>query len=88
MKAVFLDYATMGPDLNLEPLSRFFSAFKTFDETNDADIAERIRGAEFVFTNKFKMTLPLLGAAKELRRSCAGAALAMTNQAPIICLAH
>jgi len=67
MKAVFLDYATMGPGLDLEPLSRFFSAFETYDETNDEEIAGRIRDVEFVFTNKFKMTAPLLEAATKLR---------------------
>jgi glycerate dehydrogenase len=67
MKAVFLDYATMGPDLDLQPLSRFFTVFDRYDETDDEQIVERIRDAEFVFTNKFRMTPALLEAAPKLR---------------------
>jgi glycerate dehydrogenase len=67
MKAVFLDYATMGSGLNLEPLSRFFSAFEVFEETDDDQVAERIHNVEFVFTNKFRMTPPLLEAATALQ---------------------
>ena len=66
MKAVFLDYATMGPGLDLEPLSRFFSQFDLHDDTAGDEIAGRIHDAEFVFTNKFRLTPERLAAAERL----------------------
>ena len=35
MKAVFLDYATMGPDLDLTALQGQFAELKLFDDTSD-----------------------------------------------------
>ena len=70
MKAVFLDYATMGPGLDLQPLRRFFTSFDLYDDTDDAQIIARIRDAEVVFTNKFHMTPEVLEAAPKLRPFC------------------
>lgn len=67
MKAVFLDYGTMGPGLDLQPLERFFSIFERYDDTRDDQVAERIRDAEFVFTNKFRMTHDILAGAARLK---------------------
>lgn len=67
MKAVFLDYATMGPGLDLEPLERHFTSFDVHEKTTDAEVADRIRDADFVFTNKFRMTPEVLHSAGELR---------------------
>jgi glycerate dehydrogenase len=67
MKAVFLDYATMGPGLDLEPLKRFFTEFDVHEQTADDQVAGRIRDAEFVFTNKFRMTPEVLEGAGKLR---------------------
>ena len=67
MKAVFLDYATMGSGLDLQPLRRFFSEFEIYDQTGDAEVADRIRDVEFVFTNKFRMTPAVLEEAGKLR---------------------
>jgi glycerate dehydrogenase len=67
MRAVFLDYATMGPGLDIQPLRRFFTTFEAFDVTGDEQIAARIRDAEFVFTNKFRLTSALLSQAPRLR---------------------
>lgn len=67
MKAVFLDYATMGPGLDLQPLRRFFTQFDIYDQTNDAEVADRIRDVEFVFTNKFRMTPDVLEQASRLK---------------------
>ena len=67
MKAVFLDYATMGPGLDLQPLRRFFTEFDIYDQTNDAEVADRIRDVEFVFTNKFRMTPDVLEQASRLK---------------------
>jgi glycerate dehydrogenase len=67
MKAVFLDYSTMGPDLDLAPLQALFSDLELFDETTDDSIAERIENAEFIFTNKIRLTDELIGGASKLR---------------------
>jgi glycerate dehydrogenase len=67
MKAVFLDYATMGPDLDLTALQGPFAELKLFDDTRDSDIAARIKDADFVFTNKIRLTNELLIATTKLR---------------------
>jgi glycerate dehydrogenase len=67
MKAVFLDFATMGPDLDLSALQGQFSDLELFDETSDDEIAARIKNAEFVFTNKIRLTNELLSEARKLR---------------------
>ena len=67
MKAVFLDYATMGPGLDLEPMRRFLPNLEIFEATDDSQIGERIRDAEFVFANKFRLTPQLLEYATKLR---------------------
>lgn len=67
MKAVFLDYATMGPGLDVEPLSRFFKDFVAYDVTEREEVAERIRDAEFVFANKALLRADILPGAARLR---------------------
>ena len=67
MKAVFLDYGTMGPDLDLAPLRALFPDVELYDETTHEQMIERIRDAEFAFTNKIRFTEELLAAAAELR---------------------
>jgi glycerate dehydrogenase len=67
MKAVFLDFATMGPDLDLDPLRNVVTDLVIFDVTNDAEVAERIADADIVFTNKIRLTQDLLQRATNLR---------------------
>ena len=67
MRAVFLDYATMGPGLELAPLRTLFSSLELFDETSDEEIAQRIRDVEFVFTNKIRLDEKLLRACNKLQ---------------------
>lgn len=67
MKAVFLDFATMGPDLDLEPLRNVVTELVIFDVTDDAEVAERIADADIVFTNKIRLTQDLLQRATNLR---------------------
>jgi glycerate dehydrogenase len=67
MKAIFLDYATMGPDLELAPLRALFSDLELFDDTSDDEIAARIEHAEFIFTNKIRLTNRLLRDAGKLQ---------------------
>ncbi|MFQ6004326.1 MAG: D-2-hydroxyacid dehydrogenase [Woeseia sp.] len=68
MKAVFLDYATMGAeDLDPSPLTDVLPELQFFDETPEDLTADRIRNAEFVFTNKIRLDDETLGNAKSLR---------------------
>ncbi len=67
MQAVFLDYATMGPDLDLQPLRALFPELKLYDDTTDDEVAARILGVEFVFTNKIRLSNELLLRANDLR---------------------
>ena len=67
MKAVFLDYATMGPNLDLAVLRAQFSQLELFDDTSDDEIAARIKDVAFVFTNKIRLTPELIHSAARLR---------------------
>jgi glycerate dehydrogenase len=67
MKAVFLDFATMGPDLDTSPLTDLLPDLQLFDVTPEELTAQRISGAEFVFTNKIRFDDETLGSAKSLR---------------------
>lgn len=67
MKAVFLDYATMGADLDLGALRALFSDLELFDDTDDDEIIERARDVDVVFTNKIKLTESLLANLPRLR---------------------
>ena len=67
MQAVFLDYATMGPDLDLQPLRVLFPELQLYDDTTDDEVAARISDVEFVFTNKIRLAHELLLQANELR---------------------
>ena len=67
MKAVFLDYATMGPDLDLKPLRDLFDNLEIYDDTGYEQMVERVRDVEFAFTNKIRFTEELLHEASRLR---------------------
>ncbi|MGI9222792.1 MAG: D-2-hydroxyacid dehydrogenase [Woeseiaceae bacterium] len=67
MKAVFLDYATMGAGVDLAALRSLFSELQVFDDTRDDEIAGRISDAEFVLTNKIQLTDNLIASANRLR---------------------
>ncbi|MCH7830823.1 MAG: D-2-hydroxyacid dehydrogenase [Proteobacteria bacterium] len=67
MKAVFLDFATMGPDLDISAIRTLLPELEVFDMTEDDQLAERIRGAAFVLANKIRLTDELLHDNPELR---------------------
>lgn len=67
MKAVFLDFATMGPDLDTAPLQDLLPELEVYDTTSDDEFPDRIDGAEFVFANKFRFTPEVLDKAGKLR---------------------
>ncbi len=67
MKAVFLDWATMGPDLDTGELRALLPELEVFDVTEDDEVAERIRDAAFVLTNKIRLSDELLNHCPGLR---------------------
>ena len=67
MRAVFLDYATMGDGLDLGPLEAVVSDLEVHDATAFDETAARIADREMVFTNKNLLDATLLDAAAALR---------------------
>ena len=67
MKAVFLDYATMGPALDLGPLTELVPELELHDTTPEELIGDRVRDAGFVFLNKVRLGANVLESATNLR---------------------
>jgi glycerate dehydrogenase len=68
MKAVFLDFSTLGPDeLDTRPLLEVLPDTEFFDSTEPGLIAERIREAGFVLTNKTRLDESALSSATRLK---------------------
>ena len=67
MKAVFLDFGTMGSGLDLRELESLVSELVVYDDSPDVTVAERIADAEIVFTNKIRLTRELLEHAPKLK---------------------
>lgn len=67
MKAAFLDFATMGPGLDVSTLRAALPEVEIFDVTNNEQIAERIAGAEIVLGNKVQITAELIRQNPQLR---------------------
>ena len=67
MKAVFLDFDTMGSGLDLEPLKNVTPDLVVYDVTGNEQIEARIRDADIIFTNKIRLSDTLLATAKKLK---------------------
>ncbi len=67
MKAVFLDYGTMGSGLDVSGLEDLVDEFVVYDDTTDEQIAERIADFDIVFTNKIRLNADLLENAPRLK---------------------
>lgn len=67
MKAVFLDYATMGPDLDMSAMHALLPELQVYAVTEHEQLVERIDGAEFILTNKLHLTNELLQQNPEMR---------------------
>lgn len=68
MKAVFLDFGTLGPgELDPTPLQDAVSDLTLFDSTTDEELAGRIREAEFIYTNKIRFDDAVFDLAKSLK---------------------
>lgn len=67
MKAVFLDFGTMGSGLDLGELESLVDELVVHDESPQDTVAQRISDAEIVFTNKIRLTRELLERAPKLK---------------------
>ena len=67
MKAVFLDFGTMGAGLDLRELESLVSELVIYDDSPQSAVVERISDAEIVFTNKIRLTRELLEHAPKLK---------------------
>lgn len=68
MKAVFLDFATVGSDeLDVTSLRAIVPDLTLFAHTAPEQVAARIAGCEFVFANKVRMTREIIASAEALR---------------------
>jgi glycerate dehydrogenase len=67
MKGVFLDFATMGPGLDLTPLELLVDELRIRDHSAERDLPEAIADAELVFTNKMRLGRSLLTDLPRLR---------------------
>jgi len=67
MKAVLLDWSTMGPDLDISALRSLLPGLEIHDETPDDLIAERVRDAEIVLGNKVMLSADLFRRSPRLR---------------------
>lgn len=68
MKAVFLDYNTIGPkDLDLGPLFECLPELELFDATSPDEVPKRIHDVEYILTNKVVLNASNLEAVKNLK---------------------
>jgi glycerate dehydrogenase len=67
MKAVFLDFGTMGAGLDLRELESLVDELVVYDQSPPDSVAARIADADIVFTNKIRLTRELLDAAPDLK---------------------
>ena len=67
MKAVFLDFDTMGTGLDLSPLEEVTPDLTIYDVTGKDQVEERIRDADIVFANKIRLNEQLMASASKLK---------------------
>jgi len=67
MKAVFLDYGTMGAGLDLSELESLVSELILFDDSGSDEVGGRIADVDIAFTNKVRLTRELLEHAPQLK---------------------
>ncbi|HHQ15035.1 MAG TPA: D-2-hydroxyacid dehydrogenase [Chromatiales bacterium] len=74
MRAVFLDYGSLGPaDIDPGPLEHCVADFTLFDNTSPEQVTERIASAQIVLVNKVRLTAAELESAPDLRLICLAA---------------
>lgn len=67
MKAVFLDFDTMGKGLSVAVLHDTVDELTVYDVSTEAQLAERIRDVDIVFTNKCRLSRELIVQAQNLK---------------------
>ncbi len=67
MKAVLLDWATMGPDLDVSELRALVPDLTLYDETEPDEMAERIADADIVLGNKVLLRDTIMDGAPNLK---------------------
>jgi len=55
MKGVILDAASVGKDLDLRPITDCLDEWRVYQSTRQEEVAERIRDADVVLTNKVRL---------------------------------
>ncbi|MBT8441533.1 MAG: D-2-hydroxyacid dehydrogenase [Gammaproteobacteria bacterium] len=74
MRAVFLDFDTVGPgDIDIAPLLKHLPDLELYAHTPADQVAERISGAEVVLINKVRLDATTLTDAQDLRLVCLAA---------------
>jgi glycerate dehydrogenase len=56
MKGVILDTASLGQDIDLSPLTDVINDWQMYTSTNVSQVAERIKGADVVLSNKVTLS--------------------------------
>ena len=72
LKIVFLDAASVGADISLEPIAQL-GAFTSYPATKPQEVAQRIADAEVIITNKVAIFQPEIDAAPKLKLICVAA---------------
>ncbi len=67
MKAVLLDWATMGPDLDISEMRALLPDLTLYDETESHEMAERIADADIVLGNKVLLRDTIMEGAPNLK---------------------
>ena len=74
MRAVFLDFDTLGPtDIDISPLTEQLPGLELFPETDPDKVPERLSDAEVVIVNKVNLDRDTLRNADRLRLICLAA---------------
>jgi glycerate dehydrogenase len=74
MKAVFLDFATLGPgDIDAASLTRLLPGIALHPRTAREELAERVRDAEIVILNKVSLSEQVIARAPRLKLICLAA---------------
>ncbi|PMR70690.1 D-2-hydroxyacid dehydrogenase [Halomonas heilongjiangensis] len=70
MKAVILDAASLGPDIDLAPIRDRVEVLEAYPQSTTAQSVERLAGAQVAIVNKVVLDAPTLEALPELKLIC------------------
>lgn len=69
MRIVWLDYGSMGPQIDLSPI-RNAGALTAYETTTQEQVSERVREAEVIVVNKIKLNAQTLAEAANVKLIC------------------